>query len=116
MYYKIQNNEIVARGLPSAYTHEDGSVTVGYDLLPQEELYEQGWREVIDNIPEYDHTTHHLESKEIIKSDAVIIEYTVVENDPSSNVVPSQNEIENAEYKIRLTETLIEMGVLPNVE
>jgi hypothetical protein len=116
MFYKVIDNEIVQRGLPTIYTHEDGSQTSGYDLLPDEVLEKEGWREVIDNIPEYDHTTHHLESKEIIKSDAVIIEYTVVENDPSSNVVPSQNEIENAEYKIRLTETLIEMGVLPNVE
>jgi hypothetical protein len=117
MYYKIQNNEIVARGLPSAYTHEDGSVTVGYDLLPQEELYEQGWREVIEMKADYDPSTHHLEQREHVKLnnegfEYVVVEYIAVENDLNNVLQPSTPEIEKAEFVIKVAEALTELGVL----
>lgn len=68
MLYQVKDNKITLRSVPHTYTHDDGSQTVGYNLLSPEELAQDGWIEVVEVKPEYDEDTHYLEYSEEIKA------------------------------------------------
>lgn len=80
MLYQVKDNKITFRSVPHTYTHEDGSQTVGYNLLSPEELALEGWLRVVDHTPEYDKNTQRLElESETILPDRVNVVYKVVD-------------------------------------
>lgn len=80
MKVQVINGEITRRSVPENYTHDDGSVTLGYNLLPIEELKKDGWVEVVEIKPNYNPETQYLAfESEILGTDEVIITYKVVD-------------------------------------
>lgn len=57
---RVVGGEITEYSLPPVGTLSDGRTVSNYHLLDEETLAEEGWRDVVDEQPVYDDTTHDL--------------------------------------------------------
>lgn len=114
---QVKNNEITLRSVPENYTHEDESVTLGYNLLPTEELSKDGWVEVVEVKPTYNPDTQYLTlESEVVGVNKVTATYKVVDI-VIPPIVPSdvdelQSALASTELKLLLLERKIERMVV----
>ena len=83
---RIDNGEVVATRLPRTGRLSDGRTVSGYDKLPPDVLYDEGWRDVTDDgPPEHDPETHYARRTGYVydpDTDTVTATYKVVERPP----------------------------------
>ena len=112
---QVKNNEITLRHVPENYTHEDGSVTLGYNLLPIEELSRDGWVEVVEVKPTYNPETQYLSlESEVVGVNKVTATYKVVDIIPYKPVVTEeQKAIDMMKYLMNNDQFLTTVGIAP---
>lgn len=80
MYGKLIDNEL--QYAPTHYQLEDGSVIVGFNNSV-ELMKQYGYKEIIDNMPEYDQDTHYfVVSGYTEEAEKIIVNYTIKEIPP----------------------------------
>lgn len=77
-YALVQNNNVIAVGLPKVGTLKDGTKTNTFDQLDQATLKELGWIPIEDaGVPVFDKTIKQVEVDVVVGADKVTVTYLV---------------------------------------
>jgi len=111
-YAKVENGQVTQVGLPSTGTLKDGSTVSGYDKLPETQLFEEGWKQFINDIPEYNPETEYLEYLEDINDLTTVVRKYEVKQIPVQEI-PQEKTIEEkiAELEVMLAVLKSEIGM-----
>lgn len=61
--------------LPSTGQLSDGRWVSNYNLLPDDILRAEGWKELVEVKPSFDDTTHYLVQDSVVETDVVTVTY-----------------------------------------
>jgi hypothetical protein len=108
-YAKVVNGQVERVGLPTTGILKNGCTVSGYNLLTEDELFDEDWLPYIDNQPIYDIETQYLEFVDytIIPNTEVIANYIVKTRVPQP---PSEID-EIKDDALNIAEILLDLGI-----